>query len=411
MIVGTGLYILPRLILSQVGPMNTILGWLLIILFMVPFVYIYSRLGERMPNIDGIAKYAELLFGWKGNIYVSFIILGGLITGMPAFFIMTGNFVNSVIGSPSSDAATFIALSIALLSTVVNILGKNYLNHMNRYVLPQVLIIISILFYFLFDTIFNDEINFTRIDFVNHFSIHGTWLAASIAFWAFQGWESLSHSLEEFKDPKKNISKAYWISFIIVSFLYLFYVFIEIFGLFVGKNSLISSVVPNIITNKFFSISFIVLALSLVFVNSNSWSFAASRANYSFSAKGILPNKLMHLNSKNVPIYMFQSQFLIYSLIILLVWYFKIPIESMLLLTTQCFIVLYGVVILVFIKQFKKWRDRIVGGISFLIWLSIISGFSWYLLYPLLLVTAGIVFYRKKYQRKAKNHNRLKLHQ
>lgn len=46
------------------------------------------------------------------------------------------------------------------------------------------------------------------------------WNVTALLFWAFLGWENLSFSLGEMKDPKKNVLRLYWLNFALVATIY-----------------------------------------------------------------------------------------------------------------------------------------------------------------------------------------------
>jgi APA family basic amino acid/polyamine antiporter len=50
---------------------------------------------------------------------------------------------------------------------------------------------------------------------------HIMWNVTALLFWAFLGWENLSFSLGEMKDPEKNVPRLYWLSFILVAAIYI----------------------------------------------------------------------------------------------------------------------------------------------------------------------------------------------
>ena len=57
---------------------------------------------------------------------------------------------------------------------------------------------------------------------------HIVWNVTALLFWAFLGWENLSFSLGEMKDPEKNVPRLYWLSFILVAAIYILLALISV---------------------------------------------------------------------------------------------------------------------------------------------------------------------------------------
>ena len=81
------------------------------------------------------------------------------------------------------------------------------------------------------------------------FDLSGLISGAGLIVWAFLGWENMSFSAEEFRNPKRNIPMTYWISFAVVSALYLALAFVvngaEIAGTHITGASGLTSLLPD----------------------------------------------------------------------------------------------------------------------------------------------------------------------
>jgi len=397
MIVGSGFFGLPGIIVEQSGPVIGFLGWLTVIVLVAPLVHIFSQLGLRYPSAEGVAKYAEIAFGtWAGYSF-SLVACGALAIGMPAFFFVGGAYAAELFHlSPDQYAAPF-ALFLAIITTLFNLWGPEKFSYLGKIVVPFVLIfIIAIIVLYLPGR--GETIAKLNADIVGTpLSINKLWLAAAVAFWAFQGWENMSFGLEEFSNPRKTIPLVYWYSFALISIIYALFAWtvslVHYDGILVNGISGITSLINGGI---FIESMVLLLIVGILIVNANSWVFGASRIAYSTAKKGILPRSMGELDKKSLPRNSLIGSLIIYSIIIGIIEFTNIPIHYAFLLTTQGFIFLYGTAIVAYFKVIKsKWKYAI-SAIAFLSWVFLISGFSWFLLYPVSLLFIGWWMYKRQ---------------
>ncbi|WP_099203469.1 amino acid permease [Miniphocaeibacter massiliensis] len=72
-LLGSGIFIVPAMIASEVGILS-IFCWILIIILMIPIAITFGDLGAKYPNASGAAFFVESAFGKGIGKAISFFI-------------------------------------------------------------------------------------------------------------------------------------------------------------------------------------------------------------------------------------------------------------------------------------------------------------------------------------------------
>lgn len=392
MVVGSGLFGLPGLAIKETDPLTSLAGWFLIVFLMPALIYVFSWLGQRYPSSEGVSLYAVMGLGEWSKKGVALVTCGTLIVGMPAFFLVGGSYITKLL-ELQSFWVTPCALLLALGTTVINLIGVDKLGAINKLIVVLVLAMVLYVSLLSLPFIPNAFMNISANDFGN-IEFGKLWLAMSIIFWAFQGWENMTFGFEEIKNPRKNIPLIYWISFALVSLIYLVFA-ISIFaaaqnGFDVSGLSGVSSILPDNILGKIV----LIIMVTVLIANANSWVFGSSRAFFSSAKNGVLPKILGVTNKKGIPVYALICALIGYTLIICLMQFFGIEEKYAFLLTTQGFILLYGGAIVAFFKHSTGIFSRFIAIIASVTWVFLMQGFGLLILYPLSLMLLGYLAYR-----------------
>ncbi len=54
MVIGSGLLGLPGVVIDEVGSVTALYGWFGIVIFMLPMLMVFTRLGLRYPKVGGL---------------------------------------------------------------------------------------------------------------------------------------------------------------------------------------------------------------------------------------------------------------------------------------------------------------------------------------------------------------------
>ena len=393
-VIGSGLLGLPGLAL-EIGNVYTAAGgWLLISLMLIPLVYIFTYLGMKFTSSAGLAKYAQVSIGNWGSHAVTAVLCGTFVVGIPALALIGGSYAQTVLGL-SGNFIFGIAIGILLLSTLFNSIGFSVVNIVNivsmgALVFMTIIIVLSngslfIAGLHVFGKLLTGNIHLNYLD---------LWRTSALLFWAFIGWENLSFNMEEFKNPSRTIPRVYWLSFIIVVALYLALSITSIGAQYTGISTKGASGLTSLVERTHLGTFQIALMIVVITANACAWVMGASRLYYASGKMGILPSFLGKLTNKSIPLNSLLLSFVIYSFVILVAFYSKTSISSLVLVVSQNFIVLYLLSIFAYWKTDKRARK---WGISLLSLLScgfLLSGFSWWIIYPVFLMGIGYYRYR-----------------
>lgn len=395
MVVGSGLFGLPGLAIQETNPLTALLGWAFIVVLMPSLIYVFSWLGRQHPSSEGISLYASMGLGKWSRPGIMMITCGTLAVGMPAFFLVGGNYIAALLELDIAQWSVPCALLLAGVTTLVNLRGVEKLGFINKLVVILVLCVVA---YISIRTLPSIPAAFDGIT-VNSLTdipLTQIWLAMSIVFWAFQGWENMTFGFDEIENPKINIPLIYWISFALVSVIYIVFALAIFAGARHGLNvSGLSGVAALLPTGIWGRLALVVMVFILV-ANANSWVFGSSRAFFSAAKLNLLPTELGVVNSKGIPVRMLIAALLTYVLVILTMWHFKINEHYAFLLTTQGFIILYGGAVLAFMREVKQWWQWVIGLLAGASWIFLIQGFGWLILYPIVLMLVGVLLQGKR---------------
>jgi len=397
MVVGSGLFGLPGLAIDIAGAKLSLLGWLTIILAVIPMIYIFIKLGIKFPKAGGLSAYAKAAFGDWAEFGVVAVLSGTFIIGIPALAIIGGEYLTKLF-SISLEFKYFFAFLFLLFATVINIYGIQMASWINKISLIFILLLIIILVIIHPDYLFNGlkELNIEP----KYIDLNKLWQVMALLFWAFLGWENLSFGLEEFKNPKKTIPIIYWGSFFIVSLFYLMLALLVSGAVLAGKQVTGASAIASILSDNVILSKFLIFFMVVVIVaNANSWVFGASRLIYSAGKDGILFKKLGVLNTKGLPVNSLSTLMFFYTFFIFTLYYYRIDLSKVIMLVSQNFLVLYLFSIIAFAKIFTNIIDRFVLLLSSVVLFFFFQGFGVAILYPLILLLIGFVRYKNRTSR------------
>lgn len=390
MVVGSGLFGLPGLAIRETNPLTALLGWGFIVLLMPSLIYVFSWLGSQHPSSEGISLYASMGLGKWSRPGIMMITCGTLAVGMPAFFLVGGSYIAALLDLDTARWSVPCALLLACVTTAINLRGVEKLGFINKLVVVLVLCVVA---YISIRTLPSIPAAFDGVttSSISTIPLTQIWLAMSIVFWAFQGWENMTFGFDEIENPKVNIPLVYWISFALVSIIYIVFALAIFAGAQQGLNVSGLSGVAALLPGGIWGRAALVVMVFILVANANSWVFGSSRAFFSAAKLQLLPSSLGALNSKGIPVRMLIAALVTYSLVILTMWYFRIDEHYAFLLTTQGFIILYGGAVLAFMREATRWWQWIIGLLAGASWVFLMQGFGWLILYPISLMIVGVL--------------------
>jgi APA family basic amino acid/polyamine antiporter/amino acid efflux transporter len=396
MVVGSGLFALPGLAIEATDPITALLGWIVVIALMPPMIHIFSFLGRKFPQAGGITLYASHAIGKWSEAGFSLIICGALAVGMPAFFMVGGAYLTELLHLDTDVWHIPIAIGLAIASTLMNLAGVNRFTLINKLAVVVVLCIVILLVALSLPSPEIVKMQLSQVMAQNVGGFGQIWLAASIVFWAFQGWENMSFGLEEFENPDRSIPIVFWLSFGFISLIYLIFALVATSASMSGYEVIGLTGVTSMMGKGILREVLLVVTVIVLIANANSWVFGASRAFYSASDRGYLPNSLSIINKNKLPKNSLLATLCIYVVVIVGIWVMNLDIKFAFLLTTQGFIILYGASILAYWKLTSGLGARLIAILALGSWMFFMHGFGALILYPLTLFVIGIVVFWRK---------------
>lgn len=393
MVIGSGLFGLPGLTLEKGSVYEVIAGWGITVVAVIPLIYIFAKLGSSYPSAAGIAKYAQESFGERGRYAATYILIGTFIIGLPGIAIIGGECISRVTGG-SGEAVYIYALLILIAATVQNLLPHKWSIVINSGAVFILALILAGVILLNRDNIADGMALLGGVNSGN-ISVKNLWSVSALIFWAFLGWENLSFGLEEFKNPEKNIPKVYLGSFLIVTVFYLLLAFATVGAKSNGLEIAGASGITVLFHGTFFAKWIIIAMIAVIVANCGSWAFGASRLLFSAGREGIVWRKTGETDKNGIPFCSLAMLFLIYIAVLYLSYFYKIGVDILMMLVNQNFIILYIMTVAAYYKVESRAVKNLIIGAAVFSMLFFISGFTYMMVYPVVLGIAGITVFNR----------------
>ncbi|KKH50565.1 APC family permease [Methanosarcina sp. 1.H.A.2.2] len=401
MLIGTGILALPGLALDAGSVHEAVLGWFLISLIAVPLIQICARLGLKFPSTSGLAGYAEEAVGPWGGYAVSYLVGGSFFFGLPAVALIGSEYMGQLFTLSEAGVALFAVLLVTLM-LLSNLAGMRAISLINYMALAVLFLLIGLLISFNLD-FFGSGVGIAReaVNGSGNVDLSNVWKVSALLFWAFLGWENLSFSLGEIKEPEKNVPLLYWLSFALVTSVYILLALISSGASAAGVPLRGAAGLSGLVLFTPGGDFLVCLMVIVVAANACSWNFTASRLLYAGGRTGIFPAVFGKLSKRDIPVSGLVGLYVLSIILIIGSYFFKIPVSAMILLVNQNFVFLYAFIIVAYWKTEVGWRKWVFSALSLVSLSFLVSGFTWEVIYPIFLIGFGHYrFLEKKRQLK-----------
>ncbi|MGL4767693.1 MAG: APC family permease [Formosimonas sp.] len=407
MVLGSGLFGLPGLAIEQGGPDAALMGWLLMAFVMSPMLYVFITLGQAYPQADGLTQYAQVAIagnklestqGRMAKGAVSALLAGTFALGIPASLWVAASYVLNAFTIESQSAHVALTAIFLLASTLMNLRGVTILAKINAISLYVLLAVVALLIIGNLDTLHTTRLQ-VQLWHVADFTPQALWAVMALLFWAFLGWENMSFGLGELHDPKRNIPRVYAWSFLCVIALYITLAAVMSGAAWQGRPVAGESGLLALFHTPW--LRFILgITMGLMMISSqNAWIFGASRMLYSGANEGFFPRSWASLNAAQMPERALWLLFCAFTLALLLLTTRLISVAQMMTLVSQNFMVLYAVSLLAYwriIMQKPSIIAVLMGLVASASCVFLLQGFTWWLLFPIILLLLGCHLARQK---------------
>lgn len=396
MLIGTGILALPGLALDAGSVHEAVLGWFLISLIAVPLIQICARLGLKFPSTSGLAGYAEEAVGPWGGYAVSYLVGGSFFFGLPAVALIGSEYMGQLFTLSEAGIALFAVLLVTLM-LLSNLAGMRAISLINYLALAVLFLLIGLLIGFNLD-FFGSGVGIAKeaVNGSGNVDLGNVWKVSALLFWAFLGWENLSFSLGEIKDPEKNVPLLYWLSFALVTSIYILLALISSGASAAGVPLQGAAGLSGLVLFTPGGDLLVWLMVIVVAANACSWNFTASRLLYAGGRTGIFPAVFGKLSKRDIPVSGLVGLYVLSIILIIGSYFFKVPVSAMILLVNQNFVFLYAFIIVAYWKTEVGWRKWVFSALSLVSLSFLVSGFTWEVIYPIFLIGFGYYRFLKK---------------
>lgn len=213
-ILGPGVLTLPSSAAAAAGPASLV-AWVGLVILSLPVALSFAALGGRYPDGGGVATYVHRAFGAAASAPVGWWFYWGVPIGVSSGALIGGEYVALAAGW-GPGAAPMVALLVLAAAALANLAGLQMSGRVQ-------LLMVGLLAVLLLVTI-TVAAGHVQADNFRPFLPQG-WTsigsAASVLFFAFAGWEAISHLSAEFAAPRRDLPKVTLLSWGIVSSLYI----------------------------------------------------------------------------------------------------------------------------------------------------------------------------------------------
>lgn len=395
LVIGSGLLGLPGLI-AKTGVDAGAVAWVAVALAAAPLIAIFSKLGLTYATAAGLSRYAEAAAGPWAGYAAAIIFFGGFSIGIPALALIGGSYAQSLFGL-GTWAIPLFALAFLGIATAVNVRGIRMASVLNgASVVALIVIVVAIVALKAGYLAQGLEVVGRNARGQGHLRYLDVWRACALLFWAYLGWEGLSFGLEEFRDPKRSIPMVYWLSFFLVAVLYLFLGLTTTGALDSGVPLHGAAGLAALLRGNSLGNPLIVVMLLVIMANANAWVFGASRLVYAAGRRGIMPRFLGKLSRNDIPVASLGTLFCVYAGVILVRTLANLPIDGIILLVNQNLLVLYAFSIVAYWKVATGPMRWVVSILATGSWAFLLSGFTWWIVYPAACLAIGYWRYRQQ---------------
>jgi amino acid efflux transporter len=274
-VVGAGVLLLPGLGATRAGPASLV-AWVFDSVLGIPLALTFAALASHFPSAGGVATFVTEAFGAATGTVVGWFYFIAAVTAQ-SLTVLTGAYYCGVYLGLGRGAVFLLAASILVAATVANARGLRVSARLQLGFSAAVVLMLTIAL----------VVSLPRFVGTNWtpFAPHGMSAVASVAvviFFAFFGWEAITHLAEEFNDPVRDVPRSTVASVAVITVLYVG-VAADAIG---GPIGVLTAI----------------LALLIALGIANAFVAATSRLGYALAREGVFPLPLSRLTSRGIPL-------------------------------------------------------------------------------------------------------------
>jgi len=354
--ISSGLFVLPGLAFAKAGP-AVIIAYAIASILVIPAVLSKAELATAMPKAGGTYFFIDRSMGPLMGTIGGFAAWFSL--AFKSAFALVGIGVFAVLLNPgfSEFHMKLIAVFFCIVFAVINIYG---VKETGKTQIVLVLVLISLLaVYVLGGLFFIEPGNFENFTPYGWGSVFST---AGLIFVSFGGLTKICSVAEECKKPGRNIPLGMFLSWGLISILYLLVIFVTVGvsnpGVLTGSNTPITVGAESIPFFGGIGGAVMAVAAILAFISTaNAGLLAASRDPMAMGKDQLLPKVFSRVSSCGTPVFS-----IIFTTVFMVVVILFLDIEGLVKTASTLKILLFIFVILALIimreSKIRNYRPR-----------------------------------------------------
>lgn len=310
-VIGTGIFILPGTIAAlHSGPAIT-LSFMIAAVVCAVAAMCYAEFSSALPVAGSAYSYGNIIFGeligwllgWA--LFLEYMLsVAAVSTGWSAYFVsfIEGFGVHipkAITGSFDPAHGTYINLFAVLIVTLISVLLMSGTRSSTRINNLMVTIKIGVVLLFLVVGIF--YVKSSNWQPFMPFGVSGVFKGASLVFFAYLGFDCVSASAAEVKNPQKNLPIGIIGTLVICTLLYILVAFI-LTGMVSYRELNVANPVAfalQVVHQNWFAGLLSLGALAGMFTMMLTMTYSSSRLVYSIGRDGLLPKMLGKIETRH----------------------------------------------------------------------------------------------------------------
>lgn len=297
-VVGAGVLLLPGLSASQAGPASLI-SWTFLCVLGIPLALTFAALAARSPDAGGVFTYASHAFGPAAGTVVGWYYWFAAATAQ-ALVALTGAYYIGPYLRLGRDGTFAVAVLILLIATIANVQGLRVSGRLQLAFSGTVAVLLLATIVVAFPRM--EPANWTPFA-PNGLAAIGT--VSVVIFFAFFGWEAITHLSEEFRDPERAVPRSTILSVGLITVLFVGISVVTIGTGTYGNSEVNRTSIGRMLSDALGGAAGLAAALIAFLISlgtANAFVAATSRLGYALSRDGVFPRPLARLNDRQVPV-------------------------------------------------------------------------------------------------------------
>ncbi|MHB8604054.1 MAG: APC family permease [Thermoplasmatota archaeon] len=303
-VIGAGVFVLSGLAAGIAGP-SVVLSFLIAGVTAFLTAVNSAELASFIPEAGGSYAFAERAFGRFFGFLVGWVQTFDYVVGGAAVSVGFAAYLGNVVPLAAfAFGALLIAAALPIALLILNLAGSKHAAATN-----VVLVVVKIVALVLFVAVGGAFLvgGHALTHFVPFFPRGplATFAGASVIFFAFVGFNTVTTMAEEIRDPQRNVPRAIIATFAIATLLYVAVALVEV-GLLdwraLGASSAPLETALRAATSNVYVLGFV--SASALFATASvvmSTILASSRVVFAMSRKGDLPRVLASVSRRAIP--------------------------------------------------------------------------------------------------------------